>query len=49
MLKCVNRCTEMELWKQKYGSEKKSHLPVSSASLTHDTALQPMGDCLQAR
>ena len=49
MLKCENRCTEMDIWKQKYRSEKKSNLPVSSASLIHDSALQLMGDCLQAR
>ena len=28
-----------EVWKPKYGSERKSHLSVSSALLTHDCAL----------
>ena len=36
MLKCRNQSMETKVRKQKYGSEKKSRLSVSSALLTHD-------------
>ena len=36
MLKCRNQSMETKARKQKYGSEKKSRLSVSSALLTHD-------------
>ena len=35
MLQCGNRSTEMEVRKPKYGSERKSHLSVSSACIVY--------------
>jgi len=41
-----NGSMEIEVRKQKYGSEKKSHQSVSSALLTHDCSLYAKGNCL---
>ena len=47
VLVCSGEVENAKVWKPMYGNGV-METEVSSASLTHDGALKPMGDCLQA-